>query len=293
MARLALNWKKKWKWSLGSVAKRLWAQRIWKEASFEGGALLPILFFIVAPITIITDKKVGAGFRNSIFAKHSGAASTHNWLRGPLWGSGWGFRAYIGMQSAHFRAIYSYIWKHDMRFYTSLPLSLFRPGFTRFSMRGWPSPPPPQPCALSRKCICTIWRRTEDERMLSTHSGICLFSVERRNQHKSNKRDFPSASSTNPTLLYIIIAHFSKTAWGHHPLHDHHHHDHHHLGNEGGDYCGERERGERQSSGRRLNMMQKLTRECKKGNCSLNIFKSTKIMKGHFHDWFPKILTLI
>ena len=37
------------------------------------------------------------------------SASAHNWLRGPLWGSGWGFRAYIGMQSAHFRAIYSYI----------------------------------------------------------------------------------------------------------------------------------------------------------------------------------------
>ena len=36
-------------------------------------------------------------------------SSTHNWVRGPLWGSGWGFRAYIGMQSAHFRAIYSYI----------------------------------------------------------------------------------------------------------------------------------------------------------------------------------------
>ena len=168
---------KKWKWSLGSVAKRLWAQRIWKEASFEGGALLPILFFIVAPITIITDKKVGAGFRNSIFAKHSGAASAHNWLRGPLWGSGWGFRAYIGMQSAHFRAIYSYIWKHDMRFYTSLPLSLFRPGFTRFSMRGWPSPPPPQPCALSRKCICTIWRRQKmKECFQPIQASVCFQS---------------------------------------------------------------------------------------------------------------------
>ena len=127
----------------------------------------------------------------------------------------------------------------------------------------------PQPCALSWKCICTIFilkelkvylhnlEETEDERMLSTHSGICLFSVERRNQHKSNKRDFPSSSSTNPRLLYIIIAHFSKPAWGHHPwrwnrlLLD--------------DPGVERNPGERQSSGRRLNMMQKLTRGCKNG----------------------------
>ena len=33
---------------------------------------MPILFFIVAPITIITEGKKLAGFRNSIFAKHSG-----------------------------------------------------------------------------------------------------------------------------------------------------------------------------------------------------------------------------
>ena len=156
-----------------------------------------------------------------------------------------------------------------------LLVSLFRLGFTSFSMRGWLSPLL-NLVAWLESVFAQFWAETEDERMLSTHSGICLFSVERRNQHKSNKRDFPSTSSTNPTLLYIIIAHFSITVWGHYPLrchhgyhhhihdhhhhhhhhqpcentrnnipdhHHHHHHDHHHHGHRGGDYvhqCGEK-----------------------------------------------------
>ena len=48
-------------------------ERIWKEVSRRRlRSAAPILFFIVAPITIKTDKKV-ARFRNSIFAKHSGS----------------------------------------------------------------------------------------------------------------------------------------------------------------------------------------------------------------------------
>ena len=109
-------------------------------------------------------QKVGRGLEIQFLPNIPAAA--HNWVRGPLWGSGWGFRAYIGMQSAHFRAIYSYIWKHDMRFYASG--SGLSARITRFSMRGW------RPSTLclelkvylhnflfwkSRKCICTIWRR--------------------------------------------------------------------------------------------------------------------------------------
>ena len=120
--------------------------------------------------------------------------------------------------------------------------------------------------------------------MLSTHSGICLFSLRRRNQHKSNKRDFPSSSQTNPRLLYIIIAHFLRSSSStmtssrclchlhHHNPHGHHL-DHHHqlvVAITGG----VERKGERQSGVRRLNkMMQKLTSECKKGNCFLHIFR--------------------
>ena len=125
---------------LVAKSRRLGAQRIWKEASSRRRSAVPILFFIVAPITIITEGKKLPGLEIQFLPNIPAAFSAYNWVRGPLWGSGWGFRAYIGMQSAHFRAIYSYIWKHDMRFYTS-PLSLFRPGFTRFSMRGWVASP--------------------------------------------------------------------------------------------------------------------------------------------------------
>ena len=53
----------------------------------------------------------------------------------PLLGSGWDFLAYIGIQSAHFLAIYSYIWKHDVRFYIQ---SLdFLPGLSNFKGCFW------------------------------------------------------------------------------------------------------------------------------------------------------------
>ena len=61
MARLALSWRKKRKWGIGiggKKSKTLSSTNMETSLSKEGRAV-PILFFIVAPITIITDKKVG------------------------------------------------------------------------------------------------------------------------------------------------------------------------------------------------------------------------------------------
>ena len=155
MERIALSWKKR-------KSRRAWSSTNMETSQLSAG--VPISFFIVVRITIITDKKLAAAVKKFNFCQ-TFRVPAHNWP-GPLRGSGWGFRAYIGMQRAHFRAIYSYIWKHDMRFYASG--SGLSARITRFSMRGW------RPSTLclelkvylhnflfwkSRKCICTIWRR--------------------------------------------------------------------------------------------------------------------------------------
>ena len=66
-----------------------------------------------------------------------------------------------------------------MRFYTSG--CGFSGRLTRFSMRGWGETVaicrPSQPCALSRKCICTIWRRQKmKECFQPIQASVCFQS---------------------------------------------------------------------------------------------------------------------
>ena len=113
---------------------------------------------------------------------------------GPPRGSGWGFTAYIGMQSAHFRAIYSYIWKHDVRFILRARFSAWLSGL--------------EEAAVLESLFAQFWE-TEDERMLSTHSQLFVLSRTVININLTNVTSLHFFCQSK--VLYIIIVHF--TTW--------------------------------------------------------------------------------
>ena len=156
MARIALSWEKRKK------SKGLKLNEYGNKSVECGG--VPISFFIVVRITIITDKKSWPPrFRNSIFAKHSESPPTTG--LDPC-GDLDGVLELTLVCRVHI--LEPYIHTYENMTWGFMPLARdFPPGLPGLACGGGA----PQPCALSWKRICTIFYFERVESVFAQFGG--------------------------------------------------------------------------------------------------------------------------